>query len=84
MAQNPISGPHVLVVMAHPDDESTFSVTLYKIVKEQHGTVDLFIITNGEAGFKYFNTCRKLLRYGSELMKKKQEKTFPVSENRNY
>jgi len=45
--------PRVLVVIAHPDDESTFAVTLYKIAKEQHGTVDLFVITNGEAGYKY-------------------------------
>ena len=35
-AEQTVQGPHVLVVMAHPDDESTFSVTLYKIVKEQH------------------------------------------------
>jgi LmbE family N-acetylglucosaminyl deacetylase len=52
-AQTATSVPHVLVVIAHPDDESTFSVTLYKIAKEQHGIVDLFVITNGEAGYKY-------------------------------
>lgn len=52
-AQGLATGPHVLVVMAHPDDESTFSASLYKITKEQHGSVDLFIITNGEAGYKY-------------------------------
>lgn len=52
-AQNTTARPRVLVVMAHPDDESTFSTSLYKITKEQHGTVDLFIITNGEAGYKY-------------------------------
>ncbi|UOE50610.1 PIG-L family deacetylase [Mucilaginibacter sp. SMC90] len=43
----------VLVVIAHPDDESTIAVTLYKIAKEQHGIVDLFVITNGEGGYKY-------------------------------
>jgi LmbE family N-acetylglucosaminyl deacetylase len=52
-AQNVAPGPHVLVVIAHPDDESIFSVTLYKIAKEQHGKVDLFVITDGEAGYKY-------------------------------
>jgi LmbE family N-acetylglucosaminyl deacetylase len=52
-AQATAVGPRVLVVMAHPDDESTFSVTLYKITKEQHGIVDLLVITNGEAGYKY-------------------------------
>ncbi|AYL99066.1 PIG-L family deacetylase [Mucilaginibacter celer] len=52
-AQTIVSAPRALVVIAHPDDESTFSVTLYKIAKEQHGIVDLFVITNGEAGYKY-------------------------------
>lgn len=45
--------PRALVVIAHPDDESILSVTIYKLAKEQHGTVDLFVITNGEAGYKY-------------------------------
>ena len=49
-AQKP---PHVLVVIAHPDDESILAVTLYKIAKEHNGIVDLFVITNGEAGFRY-------------------------------
>lgn len=52
-AQSNAPTPRALVVIAHPDDESTFSVTLYKIAKEQHGIVDLFVITNGEAGYKY-------------------------------
>lgn len=52
-AQTTTPPPRALVVIAHPDDESTFSVTLYKIAKEQHGIVDLFVITNGEAGYKY-------------------------------
>jgi LmbE family N-acetylglucosaminyl deacetylase len=42
-----------LVVIAHPDDESILAVTLYKIAKEHHGLVDLFVITDGEAGYKY-------------------------------
>ena len=42
-----------MAVIAHPDDESELAVTLYKIAKEQNGRVDLFVITNGEAGFKY-------------------------------
>jgi N-acetylglucosamine malate deacetylase 2 len=45
--------PRALVVIAHPDDESILSVSLYKFAKEQHGTVDLFVITNGEAGYRY-------------------------------
>jgi LmbE family N-acetylglucosaminyl deacetylase len=58
LGQNAIARPaghenRVLVVIAHPDDESTIAVTLYKIAKEQHGIVDLFVITNGEGGYKY-------------------------------
>ncbi|HEY4335324.1 MAG TPA: PIG-L family deacetylase [Puia sp.] len=53
-AQQPAAKPpHVLVVIAHPDDESILAVTLYKIAKEHNGIVDLFVITNGEAGYKY-------------------------------
>ncbi|OOQ57779.1 PIG-L family deacetylase [Mucilaginibacter pedocola] len=65
VAQEAAKPPRVLVVMAHPDDESTFSVTLYKIAKEQHGTVDLFVITNGEAGFKYATLAEAF--YGRDL-----------------
>jgi N-acetylglucosamine malate deacetylase 2 len=42
-----------LVVIAHPDDESMLAITLYKIAKEHNGVVDLFVITDGEAGYKY-------------------------------
>ena len=66
-------GPRVLVVIAHPDDESTFSVTLYKIVKEQHGQVDLFVITNGEAGFKYCTLAEQY--YGVNLTDEKTGRT---------
>lgn len=69
MAQAITHGPRVLVVMAHPDDESTFSVTLYKIAKEQHGIVDLFVITNGEAGYKYSTLAENY--YGLELTDEK-------------
>jgi len=68
-AQNVAPGPHVLVVISHPDDESTFSVTLYKIAKEQHGKVDLFVITNGEAGYKYSTLAEKY--YHVDLTDKK-------------
>ncbi|MES2107753.1 MAG: PIG-L family deacetylase [Bacteroidota bacterium] len=72
-AQEQAHGPRVLVVMAHPDDESTFSVTLYKIAKEQHGTVDLFVITNGEAGFKYCTLAEQY--YGVDLTDEKAGRT---------
>lgn len=43
----------VLIVTAHPDDESGFAATVYKITHELGGAVDLAVITNGEAGYKY-------------------------------
>src|SRR6185436_3727759 len=38
---------------AHPDDETACAATVYKITHELKGFVDIAIITNGEAGFKY-------------------------------
>lgn len=45
--------PNVLIVIAHPDDETGFAATVYKITHELHGNVDLALITNGEGGYKY-------------------------------
>jgi LmbE family N-acetylglucosaminyl deacetylase len=43
--------PKVLVVTAHPDDETGFSVTLFKITQELKGTVDMAVMTDGGGGF---------------------------------
>jgi N-acetylglucosamine malate deacetylase 2 len=45
--------PRVLIVVAHPDDESCFAVTVYKITHELGGTVDQVVITDGEGGYRY-------------------------------
>ncbi len=45
------SGPKVLVVNAHPDDESSFPIILYKITHDLNGVVDLALITDGSGGF---------------------------------
>jgi LmbE family N-acetylglucosaminyl deacetylase len=45
------TGPKVLVVDAHPDDETSFPIILYKITHELKGTVDLALITDGSGGF---------------------------------
>lgn len=45
--------PKVLIVIAHPDDESGFAATVYKITHDLHGRVDLALVTNGEGGYKY-------------------------------
>lgn len=59
----------VLIVIAHPDDETTFAATVYKVAKEKHGIVDLAVITNGEAGFKYSTLSEAY--YGLELTNEK-------------
>ncbi len=59
------SQPKVLVINAHPDDESGCAATIYKITHDLHGTVDLCLITNGEAGFKYSTLAEDW--YGLEL-----------------
>lgn len=46
-------GPKVLAVVAHPDDETSFAATVYKISHEMNGIVDVVMITNGEGGYKY-------------------------------
>lgn len=49
-AQN-TTGPKVLVVNAHPDDETSFPIILYKITHDLKGTVDLVVMTDGGGGF---------------------------------
>lgn len=62
-----ITGPRVLLVDAHPDDEQAFAATVYKIVHDLHGAVDLVVITNGEGGYKYSTLAEPY--YGLELTK---------------
>jgi N-acetylglucosamine malate deacetylase 2 len=55
----------VLIVVAHPDDESGFCATVYKITHDLHGKVDFALITNGEGGYKYSTLAEAY--YGEEL-----------------
>ncbi len=57
--------PKVLIINAHPDDESGCAATVYKITHDLHGVVDLCLITNGEGGFKYSTLAEDW--YGLEL-----------------
>jgi N-acetylglucosamine malate deacetylase 2 len=59
--------PKVLLVVAHPDDELTFAATTYRLAKERGGTVDEFVITNGEGGYRYSTLAEPI--YGVELTK---------------
>lgn len=45
--------PKILAVIAHPDDETYFAATVYKISHEMNGIIDVVMITNGEGGYKY-------------------------------
>ncbi|TAE32034.1 MAG: PIG-L family deacetylase [Cytophagales bacterium] len=43
--------PRVLIVTAHPDDETMFPVTIFKITREMKGSADLALITDASGGF---------------------------------
>jgi LmbE family N-acetylglucosaminyl deacetylase len=55
----------VLVVVAHPDDESAVAATMYRIAVELHGAVDELVITNGEGGYRYSTLAEPY--YGLQL-----------------
>ena len=59
------SSLRVLIVTAHPDDEAAFAGAVYKITHDLKGRVDLALITNGEAGYKYSTLAESI--YGVEL-----------------
>ncbi|GAA4454714.1 hypothetical protein GCM10023189_21550 [Nibrella saemangeumensis] len=45
------TGPKVLIVTAHPDDETVFPVTVFKITRELKGSADLALVTDASGGF---------------------------------
>ncbi len=47
------SGPRVLIVTAHPDDESGMAATVFKVTHALNGVADYVLVTNGEGGYKY-------------------------------
>lgn len=59
------TGPSVLCIVAHPDDEIAFAGLLYKLATHLDGAADIATITNGEGGFKYSTLAEDL--YGLEL-----------------
>jgi len=63
------SGPKVLIVNAHPDDEMGCAATVYKLTHDLHGKVDIALITNGEGGYKYSTLAEAF--YGLELTDEK-------------
>jgi LmbE family N-acetylglucosaminyl deacetylase len=61
----PVTGPRVLGIYAHPDDETSAAAILYKTRAHLGGVCDLLLITNGEGGFKYSTLAEDL--YDAEL-----------------
>lgn len=59
------SGPRILGVVAHPDDEIAFGGLLFKAATHLGARCDLVVITNGEGGFKYATLAESM--YGAEL-----------------
>lgn len=47
------TGPRILCVVAHHDDETAFAATLFKATTALDAVCDLVILTNGEGGYKY-------------------------------
>jgi LmbE family N-acetylglucosaminyl deacetylase len=43
----------LLIVVAHPDDESAFAAATYRLVRESGWAADQVTITDGESGYRY-------------------------------
>jgi N-acetylglucosamine malate deacetylase 2 len=56
---------HILLVVAHPDDEYEMAATVYRITTELHGVADEIIVTDGEAGYHYSSLAERY--YGVAL-----------------
>ncbi|MGE3799777.1 MAG: PIG-L family deacetylase [Candidatus Kapaibacterium sp.] len=59
------TSPNILIVTAHPDDESGMAATVWKVTHALKGNVDLALITNAEGGYKYSSLANII--YGHEL-----------------
>jgi N-acetylglucosamine malate deacetylase 2 len=57
--------PKVLIVTAHPDDETMFPVTVFKITHELKGSADLALITDASGGF---NGMVASMYYGMNML----------------
>lgn len=64
-ASGQTDAPTVLLVTAHPDDDSNFAATVWRIVRERGGTVDLAVVTDGAGGYRFSTLSEPL--YGLKL-----------------
>ena len=58
-------GPKILIVTAHPDDETMFPVTVFKTTRELKGSADLALITDASGGF---NGMVASMYYGMNML----------------
>ena len=65
VAQSGETGPNVLIVVAHPDDDAMFAATVYKITHSLKGNVDLALVTDGSGGYQYSHLAEPI--YGLDL-----------------
>ena len=63
--ETPFSGLNVLLVTAHPDDETLFAATVYRLVHDVGAHVDLALVTDGSGGFDFARLGE--LYYGVEI-----------------
>ena len=73
-AAPPPSGPKILAVTAHPDDDALFAATNYRITHALGGKVDLAVVTNGEGGYKYSDLAKSI--YGLDLTDEKVAREY--------
>lgn len=59
------TGWKVLLVVAHPDDESYFAGAVYRLTAELGGVVDEVVITDGAGGYRYAGLAERI--YGTRL-----------------
>ena len=59
------TGPSVLIVTAHPDDDAMFAATVYRVTHHLGGAVDLALVTDGSGGFRYAGPAEAI--YGRKL-----------------
>lgn len=60
-----LQAPRILVVTAHPDDESMFAATIWKAAREHDAAVDLAVISDGAGGYRFSTLAEPL--YGISL-----------------
>jgi LmbE family N-acetylglucosaminyl deacetylase len=58
----------ILLIVAHPDDESECSVTLYRAAHEVGAVVDQVFVTDGEAGVRYAGPARPYYRNAAKRL----------------